>query len=177
MTGGKRIFGAFAVAIALFFFWTAVVGQWQFVSALRGAVAERTDLLTQRQQILQTISDAYTEYQSKVSAADGEKFGELIPVSKDTAGLVSAMQGMAVQAGAQLGEVGIAEAKAATGQQYKTLALTMKLSGTYASLRQFLGAVESYVRVLAVDTIQANADTRNPGLLTFSVAARAFFLK
>lgn len=177
MTGGKRIFGAFTVAIALFFFWTAVIGQWQLVSALRAAVAERTDLLSQRQKILDTIAAAYQEYQSKLSASDGTKFGELVPVSKDTAGLVSAMQGMASQAGAQLTEVGIADAKGITGQQYKALALSMKLAGSYGALRQFLAAVESYVRVLTVTSIQASSDIRNPGQVTFTILANAYFLK
>ena len=177
MTGGKRIFGAFAIAIALFFFWPAVVGQWQVVSALRAAVAERTDLLAKRQQILGTVSTAYEEYQSKVGAADGQKFGELVPVQRDTASLLSALQDIAFRAGAQLSEVNIADTKSTTGQQYKSLTLSMKLAGSYGALRQFLAGVESYVRVLDVDTIQATTDTRNPGQILFAVQSRAYFLK
>ncbi|HUO75715.1 MAG TPA: type 4a pilus biogenesis protein PilO [Candidatus Paceibacterota bacterium] len=174
---GKRIFGAFVVAIALFFFWPGVIGEWQYVSALRAAVAERTDLLTQRQALLAKITDAYTQYQSKVTGTDGEKFAALVPVKKDQAELVSALQDMATQAGAQLSEVDVATSTTTTSTQYQTLTLSLTLSGTYASLRQFLGSVEAYVRVLNVDSIQASTDTRNPGQLTFSIHANTYFLK
>lgn len=174
---GKRIFGAFVVAIALFFAWPAVIGEWQYVSALRAAVAERTDLLAKRTDLLAKIKTAYAEYQSKVSSTDGAKFSALVPVRKDQAELVSALQDMATQAGIQLTEVRVTESQTAASKQYKTLSLTLTLSGTYASLRQFLGSVEQYVRVLNVDSIQTTVDTRNPGQLTFAIRADTYFLK
>ncbi|HTP56814.1 MAG TPA: type 4a pilus biogenesis protein PilO [Candidatus Paceibacterota bacterium] len=177
MTSGKRIFGAFVIAIALFFMWPGVIGEWQYVSALRDAVAERTDLLSQRTTILATVSSAYADYQSKISAADGIKFAELVPVKKDTAELVSALQDMATTAGAQLTEADVAVDQSKSAAQYQTLKLSLQLNGTYGSLRQFLGAVEQYVRVLNVDSIQASVDTRNPGQLNFTILADAYFLK
>ena len=173
----KRIFGAFVIAIALFFFWPGVIGQWQKVSAERAAVAERTDLLAQRQVLLAKINTAYAEYQSKVSSTDGTKFSALVPVHKDQAELISALQDMATQAGAQLNDISIAEAIAATDTKYKTLTMSLKMTGSYTSLRQFLGSVEVYVRVLNVKSIQAASDTRTSGQLTFTISADAYFLK
>lgn len=173
----KRIFGAFVVAIALFFLWPGVIGEWQKVSALRTAVAERQNLLTQRTDLIAKIKTAYAEYQSKVSSTDGAKFSALVPVRKSQAELVSALQDMATQAGITLSELHVTDAQTAAVTQYKSLSLVLTLSGTYASLRQFLASVESYVRILNVDTIQTTVDTRNPGQLTFVIHASTYFLK
>jgi Tfp pilus assembly protein PilO len=177
MTSGKRIFGAFVIAIALFFFWPGVVGEWQYVNALRDAVAERTDLLSQRTTILANVASAYSDYQSKINAADGAKFQELVPVKKDTAEIVSALQDMATTSGAQLTETDVAAVQTKTTTQYQTLKLSLRLNGTYRALRQFLGSLEQYVRILNVDTIQASVDTRNAGQLNFAISADAYFLK
>ena len=59
---GRKIFGSFTIAIALFFFWVSVVGTWQEVSALRGAVAERQQLLDTRTQVLASIQASWKEY-------------------------------------------------------------------------------------------------------------------
>lgn len=166
------------VAIALFFFWPAVVGKWQQVSALRQTVAERQDLLQKRQAILANVSSAYKEYQSKLSQADGAKFAALVPLRKDQAELVSALQDIANTSGVTVNEVRVTEDVAAgTSSQFKTLTLNLDLGGSYQSLRTFLTNLESYVRLLNVDTISVSQDARSPGKLQFTIKAAAYFLK
>lgn len=173
----KHIFGAFIIAVALFFAWPTVIGTWQEVGALREARDARKALLTQRTEIIETAQTTYAEYQEKVSGLDGQKFAALVPVKKDTAELLTAIQDIASTTGVTVGEVRMSETKSKAVEQFKTLNFTLNLSGAYPSLRQFLACLEQYVRLLQVNTIEANADTRQAGLLRFVVQGDAYFLK
>jgi len=177
MNNSKRIFGAFTIAVALFFLWPVVFGGWAKIGALKAAVAEREQLLAQREKILATVQSSYAEYTQKLGQEDGQKFAALVPVRKDAAEIVSAMQAIATDSGVQLGEIRAADAKAAGSEQYKTLSLTIELLGSYSSMRQFLTSLEQYVRLLNVDTIEASVDTSNESQLRFTIRADAYFIK
>lgn len=177
MTNSKRIFGAFTIAVALFFLWPVVVGGWAKIGALRAAVAERESILAQREKILANIRSSYTEYTQKLTDEDGQKFAALVPIKKDSAEIVSAMHTIAGDSGVQLGEIRATDAKAASGEQYNTLSLTIEVLGSYTSMRQFLTSLEQYVRLLNVDTIEASVDTSNESQLRFTIRADAYFIK
>jgi Tfp pilus assembly protein PilO len=178
MTSGKNIFGAFTVAVALFFFWTAVVGSWQKVSALKDARDARNQLLQQRTAILDKIAKEYRTYTANVSGDARTRFSAVVPVKKDTAELVSAVQAMTSDAGLQLNELKTTDAtKSGGGDQFRTISLNLDLSGSYPALRTFLGDLEQYVRILNVNTIEVNADTKAAGRLRFTIRADAYFLK
>jgi Tfp pilus assembly protein PilO len=177
MSSGKRIFGAFTVAVALFFFWPAVIGGWAKVQAMRAAVAEREALLAKRTEILANVQTSYQEYQQRLGAADGTKFAAFVPVRKDAAEIVSALQDIATESGAQLGEVRTTEARTKVGEQYKTLTLTIDLEGSYPAMRGFLERMEQYVRLLNVQSIEVAPDTQNSGALRFSITADAHFIQ
>jgi len=177
MTNSKRIFGAFTIAIALFFLWPVVFGGWAKIGALRAAVAERESILAQREKILANVRSAYSEYTQKLAQEDGKKFAALVPVRKDSAEIVSAVHAIAGDSGVQLGELRTTETKAAGAEQYKTLSLTMDVAGSYASMRQFLASLEQYVRLLNVDTIEASVDASNEAQLRFTIRADAYFIK
>lgn len=177
MNTSKRIFGAFVAGIALFFIWPALVGGWQKVGAMRGAVAEREQLLAQRQEILANASAAYAEYQQRLNAAEGQKFSAFVPVHKDTAEIVSALQAIATEAGAQLTEVHTTEARTREGEQYKTLSFIIHLRGSYPAMRAFLDRMEQYVRLLNVQTIEVAPDATATGELLFKIGADAYFIQ
>jgi Tfp pilus assembly protein PilO len=176
MITGKKIFGAFALAIAMFFFWPAVIGSWQEMKALRSALAERQDLNSQRTTILENAQKSYAQYQSIISGQSGRMFTELVPVKKNTAELVSAFQDMAYSSGIQLNEVRMGAATGTGGDQYKTLTLTLDMSGSYISLRTFLGSLEQYVRVLNVKSIEVST-AQQTSALKFSIIAETYFIE
>lgn len=176
MIDSRKIFGAFIIAIALFFFWPTVIGSWQEVSALRAAAAEREDLLSKRQETLAKVASVYADYQSKLSQQDSQKFAALVPVRKDIAELTSAIQDIADNSGIAVNEVQISEGKDTTGQ-FKTFSLSLNTQGSYASLHSFLQGLEQYVRLLNVNTIQITSDTQDPGRLHFTIKADTYFLK
>lgn len=176
---GKKIFGAFTLAAALFFFWPGVVGSWQEMRALRAALDERTVLNDERTKILANAATEYKKYKELLGSSDGRTFISLVPVKKDSAELVSAVQDMASGAGAQLIELRMQEEKNAKESTYKSLALTIELSGSYRSLNAFLSSLEQYVRILNVTGIEASsANTDRTGdALRFTIQATAYFIK
>jgi Tfp pilus assembly protein PilO len=183
MMNAKNAFGAFVMAIALFFFWPVVVGSWQTVQALSAAQADRQALLEQRKTILSHVNDEQATYAKKLTGQTATMFDALVPAQKSSAELLSAIQDMATSAGLQLVELRTSEAavaQSAAGSQSsssKTLSLQVDLGGTYSGLRSFLGSLEQYVRVLNVNSIDVNKDTQNPGKLKFTVKADAYFIK
>ncbi len=172
----KNIFGAFTLAIALFFFWPAVYGSWQETQALRSALSERQQLLQTRTTILTKAGQEYSKYQAAISGVTGRNFIQLVPVKKNTAELVSAIQDIAQNSGVQLAQVQIAEVKGKDADPYKTLSLSLEMSGSYPALRSFLGSLEQYVRILNVGSIQVSADQMT-GQLRYSIKADSYFLK
>ncbi len=172
----KNIFGAFTLAIALFFFWPAVYGSWQETSAMRAALSERQQLLDARTDILTNAGEEYAKYQAAISGDTGRNFVQLVPVKKNTAELVSAIQDIAQNSGVQLAQVQISEAKGKDTDPYKTLSLSIEMTGSYPSLRSFLSDLELYVRILNVSSIQVSAD-QSSGQLRYSIKADSYFLK
>lgn len=172
----KNIFGAFTLAIALFFVWPGVFGSWQEVSALRSALAERRTLAEQRVTILSKAQQEYTKYQTLLSGSSGRAFTALVPVKKDAAELVSAIQDIASSSGVQVTQIQVSEANAKESDQYRTLTMTIEMSGSYPGLRAFLTNLEQYVRILNVGNIQVSADLAT-GQFKYAVKADAYFIK
>jgi Tfp pilus assembly protein PilO len=171
----KNIFGAFSLGIALFFFWPAVYGSWQEVSALRQAVSDRQQLLDTRTDILSKASDEYKKYQAALAGVGGQNFAQLVPVRKNAAELVSAAQDIAQTSGVQISQIQITELKGNPGDAYKTLTMSLEMTGSYAGLRTFLTDLENYVRILNVNSIQISADPT--GGLRYIIKADSYFLK
>ncbi len=172
----KNIFGAFMMAVALFFMWPAVIGSWQEMTALRSALAERQQLSEQRTEILAKAAKAQVSYQALLASATGRNFGALVPVKKDTAELVSAIQDIASDAGVQVSQVKLSEDTAIESAPYRTLTLAVDISGSYTGLRVFLSGLERYVRILNVNEIKISLDQQT-GQLKYTVTADAYFLK
>lgn len=177
MNNAKRIFGAFVAAVALFFVWPGIVGSWQSVQAWRTARAEREQLLTDRTKILAQVASEYQTYTTTIAGTAGQTFDSLVPVRKDTAELLSAVQDIAQNSGVQVIEFRTSENRAKEGDAYRTLSLNMELTGAYVSMRSFLEGLEQYVRILTVDTIEVNSDARAPGTLRFAIRADTYYIK
>lgn len=172
---GRRIFGAFTIAAALFAFWPAVVGSWLRVSALRDGVAQREDLLTQRQDILANLAEVSAQYQQQISETSGRNLLAIVPVTKDVAELVSALEGMAARSGVVLNEIQVGEGVVSRDAVAETLTINIEMTGSYGALRTFLDAMEREIRLLNVTDISISGDS--VAGLSFSVAAEAYFIE
>lgn len=172
----KNIFGAFTLAVALFFFWPAVWGSWEEMLALRQALAERQQLVSDRDRILTNASAEYSKYIAAIGTDTGRNFAQLVPVRKNNAELISAVQDIAQTSGVQMTQILVTEPLPKTGDPYKTLSFSLEMSGTYPSLRTFLTSLEQYVRILNVGSIEISSD-KTTHKLTFTVKADTYFLK
>jgi Tfp pilus assembly protein PilO len=176
MTSGKRIIGALAIAIALFFAFTVVLVGFRRIGAFRTAITEREDILAKRIAILANIEAQYAKFTQQEGTDAGKMLAAFVPVRKDTAEIISAIDAIGVQSGVILDEFSIGEQQSgAQAGTYRTLSLQMSLSGSYSSLRLFLENVEAYVRLLNVTSLKVT--TEQSGALRFEVTADAYFLK
>ena len=171
---GKRIFGALTIAAALFAFWPAVIGGWQRVGALRDGVAQREELLAQRKAILANLAKVSAEYQEQSAQEGGRNLLAIVPVRKDVAELVSAVQAMSSRTGVSISELKITEAASQKDAVAKMLSIGVELSGSYGAMRDFLDAMEKEVRLLNVSEISVSDDPA--GALRFSITADAYFI-
>lgn len=176
MSNSKSLFGAFILAAAMFTVWPGVFGSYARVQALRDAKAARESLLAERTAILTDAAAEYTKYSAATSGQTGRAFLALVPVGRDGAELLSALADMATQAGVTLTQVSVGEAKQAKGQAYQTMTINTDLTGSYSGLRTFLTALEQYVRILNVQSLEVSRDTKTGGL-RFTLQADAYFIK
>lgn len=174
----KNIFGAFCVAIALFFVWPAVFGSWSEMQALKAAVKEREAIVTQRDAILKEAATQYVKY-SEIKKSDlATVLASFVPSKKDSAELVSAASSIAVTSGLQLKSLKVAEAatRSKSKEAYETMSLSLELSGPYGGLRTFLNDLESYVRLLNVKKIEIR-QAQQGGELIFAIQADTYYIK
>ncbi len=172
----KNIFGAFCVAIALFFLWPSVFGSWSEMQALRAALAERVTLNDARIAILTKAAAEYVKFQKISTGESGKNLAEVGPVKKEVAEVISAVQDIATTSGLQLSQLQIAQLQGKESDAYHTMTLDIEMAGSYPALRTFLGSLEQYVRILNVSTIQISADQAGAGL-KFALKAEAYFIK
>lgn len=172
----KNVFGAVTVAIALFFLWPAVFGSWSEMNALKAALAERTQILADREAILADASKEYTTLQDIMKGSTATTFTSLIPVQKDTAELISAASAIATNSGLQLTTISINEPeKPKKDEAYYSMRISMELAGEYSGVRSFLRDFESYVRVLNVKSLSLSQDDQAG--MRIEMEAETYFIK
>lgn len=184
MNDTRRLIGAFVIAIALFFFWPGIVGQWRQIGALSAALTERQKIYDDRKAILDAVPTAYTEYQQELSGDKAARFAALVPVRKSTAEVLSAMQAIAQSTGVQLGNVafstpqeqGASSEEGGVSAGAQSLDITLALTGPYAGMRQFLIGLENYIRILRVNSVIMGA-AENSSDLQFTIKSTAYFLR
>ncbi len=172
----KNIFGAFTVAIALFFFWTTIVSSWAEMGALRASLAEHEQVLQERTDILEKFKAEYAKYQKVIQSPVGRTFISLIPVKKSTAELVSASEVIATRSGLQITTIQFTEEKGKPESAYETTTIILEMSGSYTALIAFLRDLESYVRILNIQSLEISQG-KQPGVLAFNIRADTYFSK
>jgi Tfp pilus assembly protein PilO len=172
----KNIFGAFSAAAALFFFWPAVMGSWAEVGALEASLAEHQRVLAERSSILAKARDEYSKYQSILQSPAGQYFPAVVPLKKDSAELVSAIQTIAQNSGMQISNMQFSDENSKEVTAYHVMSMAVEFSGPYTSLRNFLADLESYVRVMNVQSLEIGK-SKTQGILDFKIRANTYYGK
>jgi Tfp pilus assembly protein PilO len=179
----KNMFGAITVGIALFFLWPAVFGSWSEMRALKDALAERTQLEKDRAVILDQFTTEYAKLKKMNATEAGKMFAAMVPIGKNGAEVISAMEEIATASGIQLTSVAVSEdpetGSKAADKSYRSMSLKIEMSGSYPALRAFLRGLEQYVRVLNITKLEiiTSSGDASAGQLKFTVTADTYFIK
>lgn len=171
----KNYLGIGLAGLAIIAFWIFVMPAWDRVSLLNGAVAERENILSSREEVLKKIDDLSRQYRER--SADVSRISSVVPNAKSSAELVSTIEAITQQTGLQLLEISTGES-GNQQQELHTIFVELGLIGSYPSLTAFLDLLEKNLRL--IDVLELNASqTSAPGQqtsLNFRVKANAYFL-
>lgn len=171
----KNYLGVGLASFAIIVFWVFGMPAWDKISLLNEAIAERETILSSRKNILARIKDLNSQYRQRTSEVS--KISSVVPNTKSTAELVSAIEAVTQQTGLQLTEITMRES-GNPQEELQTTFVELGLIGTYPSLIAFLDLMEKNLRL--IDVLELNAGkTSAPGqqiALSFRVKANAYYL-
>jgi Tfp pilus assembly protein PilO len=171
----KQLVGAGIIALALFSGWAFMIPGFQELRVLRAALAERRVILSERSGLIQRVAEFKKEYQQKVT--DTRKFAAVVPTARGTAELISAIERIGQSTGVQVLDVNILDESKTGKEEYGTVAITMKGTGSYDALMRFLDAFEKNIRLIDVQSIDLGQNERATDQLVFGMKASAYLLK
>ncbi|OGN16586.1 MAG: hypothetical protein A3C88_01760 [Candidatus Yanofskybacteria bacterium RIFCSPHIGHO2_02_FULL_50_12] len=177
MTSSRTYVGAGLIAVAALLFWILAMPAYDYIGGLRIALEERQTIVDNRTAILANIDSLgqqYSEY-----SADIRRFENIVPATKSAPELVSAIQAIATQNGLTLTSLALTGVPPGKGDMslYNTQPIDIGLFGSYPSLRSFLEALESNIRLIDVVSIEASPSSENSTVIGFRIKANAYFLK
>lgn len=173
--GNKNYLGVSLAGLAIIIFWIFAMPIWDRTSLLNGAITERENILSLREETLRKIDELNRQYQEK--ASDVGRISSVVPNAKGGAELVSTVEAIAKQTGMQLVEITMGES-GSQQQELQTVFLGLSLTGTYPSLTAFLDLAEKNLRLIDIQEISVS-HALTPGaqvILNFRIKANAYYL-
>ena len=172
MNNNRKLIGAVLISVASFLSFYFVLQNYNHITQLKTAVAERETLLASRTKIINDILELKKDYQSK--KAEIEKISAAIPSKKGLPEIITAFEFMSSSTGLSLTTLNVAE-NPSSEDPFNTLRIENKLSGGYESFRNFLSSVESSRRL--VDIYMARLNLEATGVLLIAISGQAYVLK
>ena len=172
----KNYLGVGLAGLAIIVFWIFGMPTWDRISLLKGAVEEREDILSDREDILKKIEILNQQYRDKTS--DVARISSIVPSSKSTAELVSTVEAITQQTGLQLTEI-TTGGDSKKQQEPQIMSIELGLTGSYPSLTAFLDLLEKNLRIMDVFEINISrtAASGAQAELSFRVKANAYYIK
>lgn len=175
MSGNKHYIGAGLIAVGLLLLWVLDVPAYGSINTLRQAIKDRKIVVQERRDTLANVQKLTAEYDTRKE--DIQRFSAVIPATKSTAELVSALEVIADRAGIQLLEMSPNEAAPDPGDTSSKLSIQLKVRGSYNGLFGFLDGIEKNIRLINIDSIEAAGDQTQAGILNLTVRGTAYFVK
>lgn len=150
-------------------------GDWRAIRArivqVEAAIVERENLLRAAEAIEANFS---------LILKNQERVQTLLPSRKDPAGSLSMLSGIAAAHGVILEEVGfLTEDKTAVPEAppeaFRAFSLSIRASGSYQSLRSFLGALAKSLRLVDVRTITLAPQESGSDLLSMKAELATYY--
>lgn len=136
------------------------------VASLMGEVKQAKDFIKEKEELLIKVEQLKQVYDSRKEAI--KKTSYLLPVEKDTSGLIVQFEAMASESGLILGGISFTEKVEKGVAAYKTLKVSLELYGSYMAFKSFLGAVEYNVRIMDINSIEFSPEETEEGGSGFS---------
>ncbi len=169
----KSLAGAIMLSAAAFAFFYFVLPSYDQTKALNKAVAGRKDLLESRSKIIGQILKLREEYNANKEGLD--KISIIIPSQKHIPELISALESMAGSTGVALTRLNIGGTPTKETDEVASLPVTVKLTGSYQSYKNFLNLIEANRRLINIGLSKASLNETS-GNLTIDLSGRTYIL-
>jgi len=164
------------IAVGVFAFWVLlpIWGNTQAALELKKANA---DNLTQRKQLTASLEKLISQYGERT--ADFNYFSKAVPMDQDIPGLLVSLESLASENGMVFSGVNF-KPKDLKASGIKTLAMEIKIKGSYPAFRNYLGAMERSLRLFDVISVSfsgvAPGQTgANPNNLEFNLLVNTYY--
>ncbi|MEK7645547.1 MAG: type 4a pilus biogenesis protein PilO [Patescibacteria group bacterium] len=175
MNLSRTYVGAFLVAIAGIIFWILLMPTYDNVMAQREAIAQRTDIIKTKSDIIANINALTKEYADR--SVDIARFALMVPAAKSAPELVSSIEALATQNGLQLKTISLSGNINQDTNPYQEQSISLELSGGYLAFKSFLMALERNIRLIDVSSIDASPTSDNSPIISFRIKGNAYYLK
>jgi len=172
----RNIIGAFVVAAALFALFPFAIGKYQQVGVFREALAEREQLVQDRQAALDNFNTELNKYRTQLTGDAADKFAAMVPTDLSPAELVSSLDAIARESGIVLSQVSLGDERGTRRSTTNAATITLQGEGQYTDFLAFLSAVERSVRLMDIQTLQVSGGDGDV-FLGFDVTLRTYFVQ
>ncbi len=135
----------------------------------------------QQSRELQTLRDELLEKYNAVSADDVNRLNKLLPANVDNGELIVIFENIAKNRGFLLKKIDVKEQNAGQNQQsvigapppaFRTIGLSMQISGSYNDFLSFLADLEKSLRIIDIEKINFNIGAG--GAIDFQLNAKTY---
>jgi len=162
---------------------------WQIILPVYSEVRERQEILNGKEAELQKLEEMTDKMNELINVyrereTEIEKVWQILPEEKDVPGLISQFEFLAVQSGLILDSVDFSEveeiAKSPEETEevelpYKTLSVTIKVTGSYDTFKNFLFSLENNLRLIDVSSINFATKGEVSDIFDFSLSGNVYY--
>jgi Tfp pilus assembly protein PilO len=175
MNSSRAYLGACLVAIAGIIFWILLMPMYDQVMLQRDAIAQRGDILQNRNSIIANISALTQQYAQRSS--DIARFTSIVPTEKSAPELVSSLQALANNNGLQITTIALSGGVNQDKNPYQEQSIDIGVNGTYPAFKNFLLALENNIRIIDIISFDAAPVGDNSSIISFRIKGNAYYLK
>jgi len=158
----KRMFslllgGIFLIA-ALVVYGAFIKPQYRLINNFRGALAAKVGLLTKQEKVFSSVQNLLARYQGAARLREGVLFS--LPVGEKTASIFNQINALAVANNLTLlaFEIRLLPSRPAVSgglvRDLGVIQISFKLSGHYLHLKNFLGGLETNIRLMDIQDLR-----------------------
>lgn len=169
----SMVLAAVFIVFGLVIFSTLVSGAYDQVQRLRGELSAKSNLFQVQSHQLAQVQNLISQYQGITRLQDSLNLA--LPLQVDTVGAIIQINAIAQKNGLTIGSINfdpLVEARKEAGvvvvKDIGTLNMTLKLTGSYSSFKNFLSDLESNIRIMDVTSLKMAPAGREAGEDSFN---------